>query len=89
MIQHLVPRVVLAVGATGLAVTYGADLIFKVDSFIEILRYRRAFGWVLGIGVAWSAYSGIKAGRTIRDEMETYVRSVMVDIEQDRRDELD
>lgn len=87
MPKHLVPRVVLAMGTTGLAISYLADLILGDEYFIDILNFRRGFGWVVAVGIAWSAWTGIQAGREMDRRVEDYTALVLERIEQDRLEE--
>ena len=89
MPRHLVPRVVLAMGVSGLALTYLADIVLGPEYFADILNFRRGFGWVVAVGIGWSAWTGIKAGQEMDHRVESYTALVLERIERDRLEEED
>lgn len=92
MAKHLVPRVVLTIGATGLAVSYAVDLIGGPEAFETALNMRRGWGWIVAIGISWAAITGIQAGKEIErqktEEAQAAAHALMELIEQDREQEL-
>ena len=91
MARHLVPRVVLTIGCTGLGASYAVDLIGGPDVFATALNMRRGFGWIVAIGVAWAAYTGIKSGKELErqasEDAKQAARELIELIQRDRQAE--
>jgi hypothetical protein len=61
--QHRIPRMLVGVGVTVIAVSYWADIV--ASSPLWALDVRRGAGWVLWPALAWTAWSGIVYSRRV------------------------
>lgn len=81
--RHLVPRVVLAIGCTGLTVSFVVDLFGANQTAANM---RRGWGWIVAVGVAWAAWSGIQARRDMERDTRQAAEELYLQIERSRRD---
>jgi hypothetical protein len=93
MAKHLVPRVVLAIGCTGMASSFVVSLLGGTDWFETSLNMRRGWGWIVAIGITWAAYTGIQAGKEIErqktQEAQAAARALVEMIQRDISEERD
>jgi hypothetical protein len=64
MLAHRVGRVVLSCGITTITIGFATSLVFDYYAASSISRVGL---WVTAVGLSWSAITGIRAGRVMRE----------------------
>ena len=67
LLAHRVGRVVLSCGVTTITLGFGLSLVFDYYASASISRVGL---WVTAVGLTWSAVTGIRAGRQMREADE-------------------
>lgn len=75
------PRVVAAVAVSSLAVTYLIQIFGEVHAAVNM---RRACGWILAVGIAWTAAAGVAASRRQQTEQQRALQDLLAQIRSDR-----
>lgn len=82
MVAHLVPRVVLACAVSLLAITYVFNFVHAEEVATNL---RRPTGWAICVGLVWTSYTGIKAGKEWDEQRSAITKEVLGIIEQGRQ----